>query len=53
MPPLQIFYSLAIGIGFGGLAFAATYHLLWAIRTAVLRRRGILVTHNHHPATTP
>ncbi len=32
MGALQIFYSLAIGIGFGGLAFAITFHLFSAIR---------------------
>ncbi len=52
MQALQIFYSLAIGIGFGGLAFAATYHLLVAIRSAVLRRRGGILVTAHTPATT-
>jgi hypothetical protein len=40
MEPIQIFYSLAIGIGFGGLAFAATYHLFYALRKGLLRGRA-------------
>ena len=39
MGSLQIFYSLAIGVGFGGLAFAITYHLFAAVQKGLRRRR--------------
>ena len=50
MEALQIFYALAIGVGFGGLMFAVTYHLFTAIRKGRHRGRALSMSATR-PAT--
>ena len=52
MGGLQIFYSLAIGVGFGGMMFAVTYHLFTAIRKGLHRGRELSLPATRPPAAT-
>jgi hypothetical protein len=39
MDSLRKLYAIAVGVGFGGIAFAISYHCLAMIRACVLKRR--------------